>query len=112
MKRLTAAILCIIMVLTLTACGGGSGDALKGTWSGEHSDYGTVTWKFDGKGKCEMENDFFQGDGTYTIDGEQVTIKMELWDNEVVYDFSISGKSLNLTATDELAPEYENLTKK
>ena len=95
-----------------TACGGGGGDALKGTWEQEGTDYGTVTWKFDGKGGFTSESDFFDNKGTYTIDGSQVTITRDGdFADPVVYDFAVSGSSLTLTATDGLAPDYD-LTKK
>lgn len=50
--------------------------------------------------------------GTYTItDGSKVTIKIDLWDDEKVYEYAVSGGTLKLTATDGLSPDYE-LTKK
>ncbi len=112
MKKLIAIALCLVFVLSLSACGGG-GDALKGTWVQENSDYGTVTWIFDGKGKCSLETDFLsKTSGTYTIVNDNtVNIKIDVWDSEKVYEYTVSGDSLALTATDGLAPDY-NLTKK
>ena len=109
MKKLLSIVLCLSMIFLLAACGGG--DALKGTWVCEDEDYGTVTWKFDGSGKCSMSNDFFEGDGTYTITDNQVSIHLSLWDGDVVYDYEVSDSSLKLTATDSLAPDYD-LSKK
>ena len=66
---LTALVLVTVMLLALAACGsGGSGDALKGSWSGTDEN-GAVTWTFDGSGKCEMKTDALDSKGTYTIDG-------------------------------------------
>ena len=109
MKKNIAIVLCILLVGSLAACG--SSDALKGSWGCQDNDYGAVTWTFDGKDECTLKNDFFKGDGTYKIDGSQVNIKLDLWDAEKVYDFTVSGNTLKLTATDALSPNYE-LTKK
>ena len=113
MKKFLSVICCLAIILSLAACGGGrGGDALKGTWEQTGTDYGTVTWKFDGKGGFTSESDFFDNKGTYTIDGSQVTITREGdFADSVVYDFVVSGSSLTLTATDGLAPDYD-LTKK
>lgn len=105
MKKTISIVLCLLLVLSLTACGGG--DALKGTWTCQDKDYGTVTWNFDGNGKCTLKHDFTDDNGTYTIDGSKVSIKLSLWDTETVYDFTASGSGLKLTATDGLAPDYD-----
>ena len=110
MKKMISIMLCLIMVCSLAACGGG-GDVLKGTWTCDDSFYGTVTWEFDGNGKCSLKNDLNDDTGTYTITNNQVSIKMSLWDSETVYNFTASDSSLKLTATDGLAPDYD-LTKK
>lgn len=50
--------------------------------------------------------------GTYTLtDDSKVTIKIDLWDDEKVYEYVVSDGTLKLTATDGLSPDYE-LTKK
>ena len=112
MKKIISVVLCLVIVLSLAACGGG-GDALKGTWVQEGTDYGTVTWVFDGNGKCSLDTDFLEkASGTYTItDDSKVTIKIDLWDDETVYEYTISDGNLKLTATDGLSPDYD-LTKK
>lgn len=109
MKKTLSVFLCLLVVLSMAGCG--SSDALKGTWTCQDNDYGTVIWKFDGSGKCSMENDWFEGEGTYTIDGSKVTIELDLWDEAIVYDFTVSDTSLKLTATNGLAADYD-LTKK
>ena len=92
--------MCLIIVLSLAACGGG-GDAIKGTWVQECTDYGTVTWIFDGKGKCSLDTDYL----------DKVAIKIDLWDDEKAYEYTVSDGNLKLTATDGLSPDYD-LTKK
>lgn len=111
MKKIISALLCIVIVLSFAACG--STDALKGTWTQESADYGTVTWTFDGNGKCTLDTDFLdKAPGTYEIvDDSNVKIKIDLWEEEKVYEYTVSDSSLKLTATDGLAPDYE-LTKK
>lgn len=110
MKKVVSIALCLMMVISLVACGGG--DALKGTWTCEDQDYGTVVWEFNGSGKCSMENDFFSSDGTYSIeDDNTVKITLDLWEDEKVYDYTVSDNALELTATDWLSPDY-SLTRK
>lgn len=111
MKKIIAALLCFVIVLSFAACG--SADALKGTWTQESVDYGTVTWTFDGNGKCSLDTDFLdKAPGTYEITDEgKVTIQIDLWGEEKVYEYTVSDSNLKLTATDGLAADYD-LTKK
>ena len=94
MKKIIVLLLAVAMVLALTACG--SKDALAGTWTGDLGLDGTVTWTFDGSGKVKFENEFAKQNGTYTIEGDQVTIKLELWDEAQIFTFSVSGSSLTM----------------
>ena len=110
MKKIVSIALCLMIVISLVACGGV--DALKGTWTCQDYDYGTVVWEFNGSGKCSMSNDFFDAAGTYSIvDGSTVKISLESWESEIVYTYTVSDNALKLTATDGLAPDYD-LTKK
>lgn len=114
--KATWLILTVALVATmfLAACGGGGGgggDALKGTWEGSSQDM-DWTWTFDGKGGCKTENEFgIKDDGTYTIDGDDVSIKLSRWDDPIVYQYKIDGDKLSLTTDEPLRPTYE-LTKK
>ena len=96
MKKMTAMFLALVLAFSLCACSG-SKDAVAGTWSADLGDDGVITWTFDGKGKCSMESIFLKQDGTYSIDGDQMTVKLELWDSETVYTFSVDGSSLTMT---------------
>ena len=94
MKKLAALILSIAILLTLASCG--SKDALAGTWSAEFEYDGVITWTFDGKGKCTMENAYMNRDGTYTINGDQLTVTLESWSEPSTYTFSVDGNSLTM----------------
>ncbi len=94
MKKFVALVLIAAALLSLVACG--SKDALAGTWSAEFEYDGTITWTFDGKGKCTMENAYMKQKGTYTIDGDQLTVMLEAWSEPSTYTFSVDGDSLTM----------------
>ena len=94
MKKLAALILSIAILLTFASCG--SKDALAGTWSAEFEYDGVITWTFDGKGKCTMENAYMDQDGTYTINGDQLTVTLESWSEPSTCTFSVDGNSLTM----------------
>ncbi|MGI6497373.1 MAG: DUF5640 domain-containing protein [Oscillospiraceae bacterium] len=96
----------LVLMMLLSACGGG-GDALKGTWAGRSNDM-EVTWTFDGKGGCKTENEYgIKDEGTYTIDGSNLAIKMSMWDDEIKYQFKIDENHLSMTAEESYRPSYE-----
>lgn len=113
-KQMSYLILAVALaaMLLVSACGGGAGgDALKGNWEGR-SEGMAWTWTFDGKGGCKTENEYgIKDQGTYTIDGNDVTIKMSYWDEPIVYQYKIEGSQLSLTTEETYRPNYE-LTKK
>ena len=94
MKKYVTLILFVTVLLTLAACG--SKDALAGTWSAELGEDGLITWTFNGKGKCTMENVYMEQDGTYTIEGDQLTVMLEAWSDPSTYTFSVEGNSLTM----------------
>ena len=83
MKRLLALILIAATLLTFAACG--SKDALAGTWSAELGADGVITWTFNGKGKCTMENAYMK-----------LTVKLEAWSESSTYTFSVDDSSLTM----------------
>ena len=97
MKKSLSLLLALVLVLALTACSGSSKDAVAGTWSADLGLDGVGTWTFDGSGKCTMENDFAKQNGTYTLQGDQMTVQLELWDAAKTYTFSVDGISLTMT---------------
>ena len=94
MKKHWTILMLSALLLTLAACG--SKDALAGTWSAELGEDGLITWTFNGKGKCTMENAYMKQDGTYTIEGDQLTVTLEAWSDPSTYTFSVDGNSLTM----------------
>ncbi|MGI6168726.1 MAG: DUF5640 domain-containing protein [Christensenellales bacterium] len=95
----------LVLMLLLSACGGG--DELHGTWEGRSEDM-AVTWTFDGKGGCKMENEYgIKDDGTYSIDGSNVTIKLSNWEAEIGYQFKLDDKKLSLETDEVYRPSYQ-----
>ena len=95
MKKFVALLLIAATLLTFAAACGAK-DELAGTWSAEFEYDGTITWTFNGKGKCTMENSFMKQDGTYTIEGDQLTVTLQSWSEPSTYTFSVDGNSLTM----------------
>lgn len=111
MERFRLAIITILATLTcvflLSSCGAEK-DALKGTWIGKNNDDVSVTWVFDGKGECNMENEFgINLDGTYTIISNDVKINLAAWEEELEYSFKVDGNHLSLIPAEAFRPNYE-----
>lgn len=102
MKKLISVVVALTMVLALSACGG-SKDAVAGTWTGDMGLDGIVTWTFDGKGGCTMENEFMTQKGTYTLEDDQMTVKLENWDDANVYTISVSGNTFTMNDNEGIA---------
>ena len=94
MRKYVALLLIAAALLTLAACG--SKDALAGTWSAELGADVVITLTFNGKGECTMENSYMKQKGTYTIDGDQLTVMLEAWSEPSTYTFSVDGDSLTM----------------
>ena len=94
MRKYVALLLSVVTLLTFAACG--SKDALAGTWSAELGADGVITWTFNGKGECTMENAYMKQKGTYTIDGDHPTVTQEAWSEPSSYTYSVDGSSLTM----------------
>lgn len=104
-------VLAVVLMITMVACvmaacggnSGGSSDMLSGTWKQTDEVNGDWTWTFDGAGKCTLVGitTGIETNGTYTLDetAKTVTVNMELWDDEKVYDYALDGDKLDLTST-------------
>ena len=114
-SKVLALILAVAMMATLmVACGDKKDDAkpessaaaadiLSGSWKQTDEVNGDWTWTFDGAGKCKLVGDTtgFSGDGTYKLDesAKTVTVNMEAWDDEKVYEYTLEGDTLDLKST-------------
>lgn len=100
--KLTALFLAVIMAVSLLASCGAAPDALSGTWKQTDEVNGDWTWTFDG-GKCKLVGDTtgFESEGTYVLDESKktVTVNLEGWDAEKVYNYTLSGDKLDLEET-------------
>jgi len=111
-KVLLSVVLIMSLVFAMAACGGGSDDspekAFKGSWVSEATeDSIETTFTFDGKGKCSFENEYgIKGEGTYTVDGSDLTIEMDLWDAPHEYSYEIDDTTLTLDNYDDYKPSY------
>lgn len=111
-KILKLSLLIIIIISTLFILTGCGKDELKGTWGDGVDDFYNANWTFDGKGKVTMKSDFAEGTGNYSINGDIVTVELDIWENKKEYKFIIENNKLTLEATDEISPSYKELTKK
>ena len=108
MKKVTrklALLLCLVMLATaLVACGGssdsGKTDAVTGTWKQTDEVNGDWTWTFSGGSKAKLVGNTtgFESDGTYTLDeaNKKLKVKLEKWDAEKEYDYTLNGTTLDL----------------
>ena len=127
MRKSIATLLVIMLGVSLLAgCSGGGGgggggsggnrDVLMGIWEGQ-LDPGTdypedVVWEFDGRGGLKFTNNFLdKSPGTYTITGNTVELKVDVWSDPIVYEFKNEGSTLTMVNDEFFRPNYE-LTKK
>ena len=111
MKKFLMSVVAVFALVLVVGCGKSNG--LVGTWKGATNDGLETTFTFEKGDKVSYENQYgIKSEGTYKIDGDKVTINLKSWDQEKVYKFEISGKKLNLTATDKYSPSYKNMEKK
>ena len=118
MKKSIALLLVLVFgVAMLVGCGGGgssgggSGDVLKGTWTGTDDNGSDVIIEFDGKGGLKYSAD--KDKGSYTIDGDQVELRVDWWGSDYrSYTMKIDGNNLTLTRPDTAYYVNYDLTKK
>ena len=90
---------------------------LVGTWEGETTGGLKTTFVFENGGTVKYENTYGAesvSTGTYEINNNVVTIKLESWDKEKEYTFDIKDGKLSLTRQeqDHLCPNYIDMIKK
>ena len=105
--------LLVVLVAVLILVGCGKKSPLLGTWNGDTQDGLNTTFIFEKDGNVEYKNEYgFDSEGTYKINKDEVTIKLDSWDKEKVYKFEVKNNKLTLTATDKYSPSYDSMTKK
>ena len=119
MKRKGLLILLLFVSLfVLVGCGEeDEASALIGTWKGltdgetREQQIETV-YTFKDGGKVEYSNEYgFNLSGNYTLDGNKVTIKLDTWEKERVYEFEIKDGKLTMKTDDVYLPSYTDMEK-
>lgn len=91
----------------MTACGAAAkkGDII-GTWVETFGD-GTVTTEYKADGTytedTQLSTEKTQSDGTYTFDGNELTIHDNYPDTDITYGVSIDGDTMTLYLNDSLS---------
>ena len=113
MKKYFGLLLIVICVLTLTACGKSESNKLIGTWTGISSGNinTTYTFKKDLTVDFDDEYGFYPSSGTYEINEDVVTIKLDSWSESKQYRFEIKDGKLSLMAISAYMPSYPEMTK-
>ena len=113
MKKIFVSLL-LISLIFVVGCGKKSSDTLLGTWKGTTEDGLVTTFTFEKNNKVSYSNAIpKESNGTYKIKGDNVTIKLDIWRNEITYKFEIKDNKLSLIPTvDDGIPSYKNMIKK
>ena len=111
MKKLVLFTLVLVFCLSfMAACDKkdeGPVDELAGTWSGNDDSSEKVSWYFDGKGSCHLTTPILnKSPGKYTIDGDTLEIKLDLWSEPIKHTFATLGIGLNIEAVNAWNPSY------
>ena len=113
MKTITRVVAVLMMVTVLAtlmaACGKPKNyidDNLIGTWKQTDEKHGNWTWTFNKDGTCSLQSDTdnFSGEGTFLIEEKdigKIKIKLDKWDKERMYTYSVTPKVLDLESFDE-----------
>ena len=111
MKKYVVSIVAVISLFLVVGCG--KSNKLIGKWDGKTNDGLKTTSEFKKDGTVNYDNEYgFDSTGTYKIEDNKVTISLESWDKDKVYEFEIKDNKLTLKATDQYSPSYSNMTKK
>ncbi len=95
MKKCTLTFLLIILITAvLTACGGSLSKPNNGTYK---SDDGIMsqTWTFSGENKVTLSYGIISSDGTYAIDGDELTITSSMLGSETTSSYTITEITSN-----------------
>lgn len=95
MKKLICAIL---ISFTLIACS--PQDKISGKWVVEEEDV-SISMTFDKDGTVTYAMGSYSATGTYTIDGDQLTLSFEtVKDMDNTFTYTIDGNEMTLTTSD------------
>ncbi len=116
MKKILLLIPLFFVSILFFGCGKSSNELLgswKGLTDGSSREYQIeTTFNFKNDGNLEYSNEFgIKSSGTYEINENKVTIKLEIWDESKVYEFKVEDDKLALTATDVYSPSYSEMIK-
>lgn len=110
-KKYLVSLITVISIFLVVGCG--KSNKLVGTWTGKTNDGLETTFEFKKDGSVNYDNEYgFNSTGTYEIKDDKVTISLESWDKEKVYEYSVNNGKLTLTATDKYSPSYKDMSKK
>lgn len=109
-KRLVSLAVALVMVMSLVACGCEKG--IVGTWSSESEFLGqkiTSSYTFNEDGTYESAIIGIKQTGTYTIEGDKMTIKFNSSVGVMTetYTFAVDGDELKLTMQNGNTAVYE-----
>ncbi len=109
-KRMVSLAVALVMVMSLAACGGEKG--IVGTWSRESELMGqkiTSSYTFDEDGTCEMSIIGITKTGTYVVEDDKMTVKLNSGDVIMTetYTFVVDGDELKLTIETGQTTVYE-----
>ncbi|MGI6265165.1 MAG: DUF5640 domain-containing protein [Acutalibacteraceae bacterium] len=105
MKKALVCVLALVMVISLVACSGGS---IVGKWA-----FGVNTYEFREDNTVSVSiNNTLNYDGTYTVDGDKVTLTVKglIGEQTVDLTWSVKGSTLTLTGDVTLSGASSTLT--
>lgn len=104
MKKAIRIILAVALIVSAFASCASKSEKLVGTWKYTTTVFSVVTehkyvFNADGTGKTPGETGIFNLDMKYSVDGNKLTIKTELYGAKE-YTFTVKRKTLSLTDAD------------
>ena len=110
MKKIFGALVTVCFLFIVVGCG--KSNKLVGKWEGATEDGLKTTFVFNKDNTVSYENEYgFDSIGKYEIKDNKVTISLESWSDDKVYEFKVDGKTLDLVSTDKYSPTYKGMKK-
>ena len=117
MKKKYLLILTLFVSLFVLVGCGGKDNALVGKWQGYSDDgkeYGEqeAIFEFKSDDTVSFVSGYgIEGNGTYEIKEDIVSIKLDSWEKAKDYKFEVKDNKLSLKAQDEYSPSYSEMVK-